>query len=168
MNIFVNNAINDALVIYLQSRNNNNLEYNSFMVCVIRMLMVIYGEDEILNAFYEKDNVAFDMLLKSFGYEDVDLFKDSFESFYEFNIRQEERQIKKKNKYFNLVQKYLVDMFQLRCSKEFVSDNDKKEFKDLLFTYDSKDFCKKSYTLLMAYNPYELDEYMKKINFLGE
>ena len=77
MNIFVNNAINDALVIYLQSRNNNNLEYNSFMVCVIRMLMVIYGEDEILNAFYEKDNVAFDMLLKSFGYEDIDLFKDS-------------------------------------------------------------------------------------------
>lgn len=166
MSIFVNNAINDAFVLYMINKDNiDSLEYNSFLVCVVRMLIIIYGEDKLLDLFYSKDNLGFDNLIRSYGYTELEYFKDNFEAFYDFDRGQENRAIKKKNKYFNLVQKALIDMFN--CNKDLVAE-DKEKFKELLFTNDSKDFHKKSYSLLMAYNPYEIDNYMKKIGFVGE
>ena len=166
MSIFVNNAINDAFVLYMRNKDNiDSLEYNSFLVCVVRMLIIIYGEEKLMDLFYSKDNLSFDSLLTSYGYNELNFFKDNFEAFYDFDRGQENRAIKKKNKYFNLVQKALIDMFN--CNSN-LSIEDKEKFIDLLFTNESKDFNKKSYTLLMAYNPYEIDNYMKKIGFVGE
>lgn len=166
MSIFINNAINDAFVMYMKNKKNiDSIEYNSFLVCVVRMLIIIYGEERLMDLFYSKDNLGFDKLLVSYGYNEIDFFKDNFEEFYDFDRGQENIAIKKKNKYFNLVQKALIDMFN--CNSNLTVE-DRIEFKKLLFTSESEDFYKKSYTLMMAYNPYELDNYMKKINFMGE
>lgn len=166
MSIFVNNAINDAFVLYMKNKDNiDSVEYNSFLVCVVRMLIIIYGEEKLMDLFYSKDNLSFDNLICSYGYTELDFFKSNFEAFYDLDRGQEKRAIKKKNKYFNLIQKALIDMFNFN---ENLTSEDRKKFKDLLFTNDSEDFYKKSYVLLMAYNPYEIDNYLKKIKFMGE
>ncbi|MDE5889029.1 MAG: hypothetical protein K2H20_03320, partial [Bacilli bacterium] len=85
-----------------------------------------------------------------------------FEGYYKFDLRQKKKAIKKKNKYFNLVQKYLIDMMVKKNSQEKVSSLEMNEFYDLLFTVNSKEFYRKSTAVLLAYNPYEIDEYAKK------
>ena len=46
--IFVNNAINDSIIKYYQSKGNpNSLQFNSFLVTVMRMIVLLYGELDI-------------------------------------------------------------------------------------------------------------------------
>ena len=51
--------------------------------------------------------------------------------------------------------------------KEDVNNIVKSEFYELLFTVNSKDFYRKSTAVLLAYNPYEIDEYAKKVGIVG-
>ena len=167
--VFVNDAINDAIVLYTKCKDEKeSLDYNSFIVCVVRMLAKIYDFSLILEAFNNKDENKFNEVLMMYGYqtEKLELFKENFLYFYEFDNGQKERSIKKKNRYFNLVQKSLIDMFILKKQKDNVSTQDIEEFYEMLFTINSKDFYKKSYALLAAYNPYEIDEYFKKQGLL--
>ena len=49
--VFINNAINDAIVLYCQSsKDKESLNYNSFLVCVMRMLCTIYDENRLIYA----------------------------------------------------------------------------------------------------------------------
>ena len=103
-----------------------------------------------------------------YGYskEELDKFKDNFQKFYEFDIGQRDRTIKKKNKYFNLVQKSLIDMLVSKNNKETVKIEVKEEFYNLLFTANSKDLYRKSCALLMAYDPYQIERYNEKQGLL--
>ena len=74
--------------------------------------------------------------------------------------------MEKKNKYFNLVQKSLIDMLILKNQKEPVNNEVKNSFYELLFTANTKDFYRKSIALVEAYNPYEIDDYFKKQNLI--
>lgn len=167
--IFVNNALNDAIILYCQSsKNKESLEYNSFLACVMRMLFIIYDENKIIDAYYDKSEDDLDKIIMEYGYpkEELDKFKDNFQKFYEFDIGQRDRSIKKKNKYFNLVQKNLIDMLVYKNNKETVRIDVKEEFYNLLFTANSKDLFRKSYALLMAYDPYEINKYYEKQGLL--
>ena len=166
---FINNALNEAFLVYEKSVNNkDSLDYNSFLSCIVRMLVLIYGED-VINCFKEKDVKKFDDLIRKYSFEDKDYnnFKISVDKFYAFDKKIETKPIKKKNKYFNLVQKYLIDMMLKRKEKGTVDKEKLEEFYDLLFTANSKSFYQKSYAVLVAYNPYEIDEYAKKHKLVG-
>ena len=52
-------------------------------------------------------------------------------------------------------------MMVARIEKEKVSKKVIREFYNLLFTANSKSFYQKSYAVMVAYNPYEIDEYAK-------
>ena len=167
--VFVNNAINDAIVLFCQSKDDKeSLNYNSFLVCVIRMLCIIYNENELIDAYYSKNEETFNKVITKYGFKEDDLnkFKDVFQKFYEYDIGQKDRVIKKKNKFFNLVQKSLIDMLVCKNNVETVRVEAKKEFYDLLFTVNSKDMYRRSYALLMAYDPYQIDNYYKKQGLL--
>ena len=73
---------------------------------------------------------------------------------------------KKENKYFNLVQKYLIDMLIKKNNQEKLDKEDINNFYSLLFTARSTNFYYKSTAVLLAYNPYEIDDYFKKQNIL--
>lgn len=164
--IFINSALEDGFKKYLANKDKKeSLEYNSFLCTIVRMLFLIYGENLIL-AYQDKDITKFDTILGSYGFPHVDVinFKNVCDKFYKFDIKQQTKAIKKKNKYFNLVQKYLIDMLLCKMSKETIDVSVKKEFYDLLFTANSSDFYRKSTAVLLAYNPYEIDEYAKKKN----
>lgn len=167
--IFINEAINECFVIYNRSKEQPlSVEYNSFLSSVVRMLVCIYGE-EVINCYENKDVNAFNNLLVKFGYEEnlVEEFKMNCNKFYKAELKKEDKPIKKKNKYFNLVQKHLIDMMLKRDNLKVVDSVTMKEFCDLLFTAKSNNFYRMSYALLVAYNPYEIYEYAKKQKLVG-
>lgn len=167
-NLFVNQAIQEAMQIYSDSKDKKeSLQYNTFLCTVIRMLILIYGED-VFAAYQKKDGTAFENILLQYGFskEEYDAFLVTFDKFYTFAIRQQKKSIKKKNKYFNLVQKYLIDMLVKRKSMQSVDAQVLLSFYELLFTANSKDFYRKSTAVLLAYNPYEIDEYARKQNIM--
>lgn len=165
---FINDSLTSSFNSYLNSQDKKeSLEYNNFFTCVIRILYIIYG-DKIIEVFKNNNIKEFEKVMMSYGL-DIKQYKDfviNLEKCYRFNVKQEDKAIKKKNKYFNLVQKILIDMLVLKNNKESVSKEDKDKFYSLLFTANTKDFYKKSVALVSAYNPYEIDEYFKKQNLI--
>lgn len=167
--IFINEAINEMFRVYNRSKEQElSVEYNSFLSSVIRMLVLIYGED-INKCYLEKDEDSFSKIVLKFGYDSnqFEEFKITCNKFYKAELKKEDKPIKKKNKYFNLVQKYLIDMMLQRDSLKVVDSVSMKEFYDLLFTAKSNNFYRMSYALLVAYNPYEIYEYAKKQKLVG-
>lgn len=167
--VFINVSLNEAFLVYKNNVDNKeSLNYNSFLCSVIRMLVIIYG-DEIVKSFLEKNVSLFDSILMKYGYDlnNLNEFKFLLEKYYNFSKKIGNKTIKKKNKYINLVQKCLIDMMLKRKSTEVVDNNLLSEFYNLLFTANSKDFYRKSFAVLSAYNPYEIDEYAKKMGIFG-
>lgn len=167
-NIFVSKAMNDAMQLYNSSKGNHeSLNYNRFLCVVIRMLILIYG-NEIIDAYNSKNIIVWENLILKYGFEkkDYDNFIIVLDKFYNFDIRQQKKSIKKKNKYFDVVQKYLIDMMVKRKNVELIDNDIIKEFYELLFTANSKDFYRKSTAVLLAYDPYEIDEYAKRQNIV--
>ncbi len=167
-NIFVSKAMNDAMQLYNSSKDNHeSLNYNRFLCVVIRMLILIYG-NEIIDAYNSKNIIVWENLILKYGFEkkDYDNFIIVLDKFYNFDIRQQKKSIKKKNKYFDVVQKYLIDMMVKRRNVELIDNDIIKEFYELLFTANSKDFYRKSTAVLLAYDPYEIDEYAKRQNIV--
>ena len=137
------------------------------MVSVISMLILIYG-DELTNTYYTRDNDVFKKLITKYGYSDENYqkFIDVFDKYYSFDLGERTKPIKKKNKFFNPVQKCLIDMLVAKNNKEAVKIETIIDFYESLFTIKNKNFFKKTYTLMTAYNPYEIDEYFKKQGLL--
>lgn len=162
---FVNSALNEAFLLYKD--NHDSVIYNGFLVSVVRMLIIIYGE-EIVNLFDAKDVQGFNNLLTKYGYS-IDEVNDFTSRLLKANkalIRQKDKAIKKKNKYFNVVQKDLIDMLVKKNEHEPMDKNLILQFYNLLFTANNSDFYRKSIAVLEAYNPYEIDEYFKKKNLI--
>ncbi len=167
--IFINEAISEMFRIYNRSKEQVlSLEYNSFFSSVIRMLVLIYG-NEIVDFYEKRDADGFVNTILKYGYDVIQFeeFKVNCNKFYKAELKKEDKAIKKKNKYFNLIQKYLIDMMLKRDSVKMVDKVTMKEFSDLLFTAKSNNFYRMSYALLMAYNPYEIYEYAKKQKIVG-
>lgn len=167
--VFINDGIAEMFKIYVRSKEQPlSVEHNSFGSSVIRMLILIYGED-VLKSYASGDVESFDRLLLKFGYDSSQLeaFKITCNKFHNAEIKKVEKAIKKKNKFFNLIQKYLIDMMATRDSIKVVDNVTMKSFYDLLFTAKSNNFYRMSYALLVAYDPYEIYEYAKKQKIVG-
>lgn len=166
--IFVSKALDEAMKLYNLSKNKKeSLGYNKFLCVVIRMLVLIYGE-ELITVYNLKDLTLWESLIMKYGFakNDYDAFIITLDKYYNFDLRQQKKSIKKKNKYFDMVQKYLIDMIVQKRSIQAIDNNIIKEFYDLLFTANSRDFYRKSTAVLLAYDPYEIDEYAKKQNIV--
>lgn len=163
--IFINNAINDAIVMYAKYKDKDTMvQSHSFMVEVIRMLGLIYNIEDIIEAYCDKDTSKFESLLMQYGYPEAELksFEENFLLFYKFDFGQKDRAIRKKNRYFNLVQKSIIDMMIAKNNTSKIDLDSVDNLYKMLFTANSEDFYKKSYALSTAYNPYEIDDYFKK------
>ena len=129
-NIFVNEAITSGIENYL-----NKVNEDDFMTIVIKTLIAIYGELDIINPYKTKNESSmggFDDNFDKFGYskENISLFKQNVMDFY---LTKDE----KDNKYFNVIEKQLIDMFFLK-----VKDIDKNkinfdDFKKLISFEDT-------------------------------
>lgn len=166
--VFISNSINESIETYINFKDKDySLEYNSFICSIFRMLVLIYGEEELVDSYDKKSSEDFDNILMKYGLDvsKLDEFKINFEKYYKMKEKYSTKSIKKKNKFFNLVQKNVIDMLIQKKNMESIDDNILNEFYDLLFTANSKSFYQKSVAVLEAYNPYEIDNYAKKIIF---
>lgn len=148
-NIFINEAIGNAIQNYLTYKSNpNKEEFNTFLVIVIRTLTLIYGELDIVNPYRTNNERGFDENLKKFGYPEEQLveFKQEMLSFYQNKDNDDIC----KDLFVNIQMK-LVDMFVLRKSHVLVSDEEIEQFKSLLYT--KNDLNPSKFALFNKYTP---------------
>ena len=103
-NIFINEALNSGIVNYLNKENSDD-----FITVIVDTLVSIYGELDIINPYKTKNESSiggFDYNLSKYGYskENISIFKKNVMNFYTTKEQ-------KPNKYFNLIEKNLIDMF---------------------------------------------------------
>lgn len=161
---FVNEAFDKAVNDYLISRDKpEGILYNSFLVVVIRMLVNIYGELDIINPYQTKSEYTLDNNLTKFGakQEDIDNFKRLMDGYLVIEKRNKQSVRKETNNYFIEIQKCLIDLFTLKRLNYGLTESDSHEFFDLLYTPGTSNALRLSYNFLSAENIYEVAEYYK-------
>lgn len=158
-NTFINEAIGSSIQNYLTYKGNpNREEFNTFLVMIIRTLVLIYGELDIVNPYRTNSERGFDDNLKKFGFSEEKLqeFKQEMLSFSQNSENDEVC----KDLFVNL-QKKLVDMFVLRKSHVMVTDEEIAQFKSMLYT--KNEFNPSKFALFNKYTP-NSDEILNYLN----
>lgn len=161
---FINEAFEKAVQDYLSSKEQiEGVIYNSFLVVVIRLLINIYGELDIINPYQIKNEKAFDDNLMKYGMsiENVSEFKRLLDGFYRIERKNMTSIRREENIYFIEIQKVLIDMFNLKRLNYGLTESDRKEFFDLLYTPGTSNALRLSYNYLNAPDIYEIAEYFK-------
>ncbi len=133
-NIFINLAINSAIESYMNYKQTTDNEmFVSFPVMVIRTLIAIYGELDIINPYRtqnENQMGGFDENLTKFGLPASSLkkFKESFEN---YRIAKEKKEFP--NPYFIEIEKLLIDMFYYRKKSMNLSSEEIENFQKMLY-----------------------------------
>ena len=155
-NIFVNEAFTTSIKKYIDYKNTpDSEEFNSFLVIVIRILTLIYGELDIVNP-YRTNNITglsgFDANLKKYGLTDDDLnnFKNQMLVYYQ----------NENNKSFIQIQRMLVDMFILKKSHVLVDEPEINEFHNLLYFKEDTNLIKKTLYDKLTPNSDEVINYL--------
>lgn len=162
---FINEAFDKAVNDYLISRDKTEgVLYNSFLVVVIRLLINIYGELDIINPFRVKNELAFDSNLTKYGAskEDIVNLKKLVYEYYLIEKRNVQSIRRESNPYFIEVQKCLIDLFNIKRLNFGLTESDSHEFFDLLYTPGTSNALRQSYNFLNAENIYEVAEYYKE------
>lgn len=162
--VFVNKALEKAINDYLSScENPQGLTFNSFLVVVIRSLISIYSELDIINPKVMNDEQLLKKNLAKFDYSntEVELFLSSLQLYLEFE-ENNNKKIKVKNPYFIEIEKRLVDMFIKKKLNFYITNEEYKEFYDLLYTPYSKNPLRVSYNFLESSDVMFIDNYFKK------
>jgi hypothetical protein len=129
--IFINEAITKAINEYLNCKNDlNSEEYNSFLVVVIRALVFIYGELDIINPFRTNNEAglgSFDANLKKYGLSSsiIASFKEQMQIFYKSDFNDVNS--------FKQIQKLLIEMFILKEKYVKTSPEEEQKFKNFLY-----------------------------------
>ena len=152
---FINEAFTYAINEYLSSKNLPESEkYNSFFAVVIRSLMTIYDELDILNPFYFNDETLLYTNMTKYGYGNVEideLFKE-LQKYYD----------KENDDGFIFIEKRLVDMFIEKYKSMNLSEDEINKFRILLYSPKAQNPLMVSYNFLMANNPNEIIDYFEK------
>lgn len=130
-NVFVNEAISTAIANYIKFKERPDRgEFHSFLVLVIRTLVLIYGELDIVNPYRTNNVVGFDMNLKKFGCGDDVIQELKRQMLLYFQNSQDEGMLRE---LFVSIEKTLIDLFALRKKSVDVSEEEVLQFKSLLY-----------------------------------
>ena len=165
MRVFINEAFTKAINDYLKSvEQPKGVVYNSFLVVVIRLLIIIYSELDIVNPMVINDEDLLKNNLAKYGYSkmDLEMFFSDLQVFYDIEKENENKMIKVENPYFITVQKELIDMFIAKKMNYNLKEKEVQDFYNLLYTPYAKNPLMVSYNFLMAKDVLEIDNYFKK------
>ena len=134
-NIFINEAFTIGIKNYLENKENTD-----FLTVVIKTLINIYGELDIINPYKtntESGMGGFDENIIKFGYskENLSLFKQEMMDYY---LTKEQVP----NKYFNKIEKDLIDMFFLKINSVNHDESTFNNFKSYLLFNNEKSIDK--------------------------
>ncbi|HIU11426.1 MAG TPA: hypothetical protein IAB65_01865 [Candidatus Onthocola stercorigallinarum] len=165
MQVFINEAFTKAINDYLKSvEQPKSVVYNSFLVVVIRLLIIMYSELDIVNPMVINDEDLLKNNLAKYGYSknNLDIFFSDLQVYYELEKDNENKTIKVKNPYFITVQKELIDMLIAKKLNFHLKEKEVQDFYSLLYTPYSRNPLQVSYNFLMADDVLEIDNYFKK------
>ena len=161
---FINDALTKAIDDYQKSyTNQQGVLYNSFLVVVVRMLINIYSELDIVNPLSISNEELFKNNLTKYGYTKnrVNLFLENLRNYYRIEEYNAHNTTKFRNDYFIIVQKDLIDMFIAKKNNYQVTEEETKYFYELLYTPSSPNPLRVSFNFLMTDNALEVDNYFK-------
>ena len=163
-NIFINEAITQALEDYLKSKEEKGILFNSFLVVCIRLLIVIYSESDILNPYNINNPDIWRENIKKFGYSDEELTKfiTNLTEFQKIDEANKNLSIKKENPYFVTIQKQIIDMFIMKKVNFHLLDQEIADFYNLLYTPDCSEPLRVSYNYLTAKDINEVKNYYEQ------
>jgi hypothetical protein len=159
---FINKAFDKAIKDYLASKDMpEGIIYNSFLVVVIRMLIIMYGDLDIINPYKTNNEASFDSNLMKYGatIEEIKRLKRLLDGYLVLEERNNESINKEENIYFIEVQKCLIDLFNKKRLNFSVNDEDQEEFANLLYTPNCKNALRLSYNYLTAADIFEVYNY---------
>ncbi|MCI8575399.1 MAG: hypothetical protein HFI09_02910 [Bacilli bacterium] len=162
-NIFINQAFTNAINLYLENKQSSeSTTFSTFPVTVIRTLIFIYGELDIINPFRtnNEDRMGgFDSNITKFGFSKRSLtdFKDSFQKCFETNIIP--------NVYFLKVEKYLIDMFFYRKKAMGSTEEQISSFQTFLYLSTNQNESMKKEAAKYINSFQELDLYFNSKKF---
>ncbi len=162
---FINAALTKAINDYQSSKEQpDGILYNSFLTVVIRLLVCLYSELDIINPLMTDNEEALKSNLTKFGYkkESLEAFFNDLEAFYVIDRKNEEQSIKEDNPYFVVVQKELIDMLIAKKLNFHLTEKEVKEFFQLLYKPSSSNPLQVSYNYLTAKDVYEVENYFKR------
>lgn len=163
--IFINEAFTKAINDYLKSvEQPKGVVYNSFLVIVIRMLIILYSELDIVNPLVINDEELLKSNLTKYGFssEKINIFFSELQLYYDIEKEQTYKMIKKSNPHFISVQKLLIDMLIAKKLNFQLREKEVKDFYNLLYTPYSPNPLQVSYNFLMAEDVLEIDKYFKQ------
>ena len=145
MDEVISEEITLAIENYLSTKEQSLSSSLSFPVIIIRTLVCIYGELEIINPYLNKNKKAFDGNLMKYGFskEKLDDFKKCFEAFCH-TLRESN------NVFLVKIEEYLIEMFFLKKMKIGLLTNELEDFK--------KHICLSNNTYLIDYTNYYLKD----------
>lgn len=164
--VFINEAFTKGVEDYLNNLSNvQGIAYNSFLTVVVRFLISIYSELDIINPYKLNDYELLKSNLQKYGYseEDISLFFQRLQEYYNIEILNEGRQIKEPNRAFVEIQKQIVDMFIKKKLSYELTKRETDNFYYMLYTPYAKNPLQVSYNFLTATDPLEVDNYFKKM-----
>lgn len=165
--VFVNEAFSKAIDDYLKSADQpQGITYNSFLVVVVRMLICMYSELDIVNPMVVNDPDLLYKNLTKYGYtkEALEVFFSNLQMYYDIEKENEKinADVKKKNPYFVVTQKDLIDMFIAKKMNYHLTEDEVKNFYGLLYTPFTENPLRVSYNFLTATDVSEVDNYFKQ------
>lgn len=159
--VFINESFTKALNDYLTCKNNiKGIKYNSFVVVVIRMLIIIYDELDITNPYdFNNENMLYNNLTK-FGYSKDNIIR-FFELFNSYNQKEN------KDDFIN-IQKMLIDMMMQKKKTINVMSEELEEFRNLLYSNQSSNPLQIAYNFLLTGSSNEVLDYFDQNSPLFE
>lgn len=142
---FISKEFTLAIESFLATKEQKLSSSLSFPIIIIRTLVNIYGELEIINPYLNKNENSFDENIMKYGFskEKLNDFKNCFVSF----CRTEKE---RPNIFLIKVEQYLIEMFFLKKKKIGLLDGELEEFK--------KYICLSNNTYLTDYTNYYLED----------
>ncbi len=130
-NVFGNVALNYGFRVFLRSKEYKDGEdFNSFFCNVIRVLVLIYGETDIINAYKMDSFPTLIEIVTKYGFKESD-FNDLLNNLQTFYDKGDNLVIA--TPLFIDIQKRLIDMFALKRKQVKVTDDEILEFSKLLY-----------------------------------
>jgi hypothetical protein len=151
LNIFSNSFLSEGFKAYLPKEKGHYVKHNVF-ANVLKQLVIIYGEDNIIKPFLDNNEPLFTTNLQMYGYstESLEKWLRAMEAFARDN--------KKPNCFFELIEEHLIDMYVYKVNKT-KDMSDKDAFEKLLYTDNSSNLIIRLYNLLYNKNIKSITEY---------
>lgn len=152
---FANTIIGKCISRYLASKNMpNGVEYNSFFVVIIRMLIQIYDELDVLAPYNTGNEELLNSNLSKYGFE--------YEKLIGFKTSLNRYSLNPNNEDYVAIEKYLIDMLAKKKIAINLAEDQINEFRKIVSSPEAENPLIISDNFLMTNNPNEIIEYFDK------